>query len=88
VRDRALRLGVHDVTVLTHRSVPAVAAPIAPARLVHYEPDPQRPSRPLALNRTRRTPVADFLAGHDIVVNCITPHSQGSRTECGGSRPG
>ena len=29
-------LGVHDVTVLTHRSVAAVAAPIAPARLVHY----------------------------------------------------
>ena len=64
-------LGVHDVTVLTHRSVPAVAAPIAPARLVHYEPDPQRPSRPLALNGSRRTPVAEFLAGHDIVVNCI-----------------
>ncbi len=64
-------LGIHDVTVLTHRNVPAVAAPIAPARLVHYEPDPERPSRPLALNGSRRTPVADFLAGHDIVVNCI-----------------
>ena len=64
-------LGVHDVTVLTHRSVPAVAAPIAPARLVHYEPDPQRPSRALALSGSRRMPVADFLAGHDLVVNCI-----------------
>ena len=32
-------LGVHDVTVLTHRSVAAVAAPMAPARLVHYERD-------------------------------------------------
>jgi len=64
-------LGVHDVTVLTHRSVPAVAAPIAPARLVHYELDPQRPSRALAINGSRRTPVADFLAAHDLVVNCI-----------------
>ena len=36
-------LGVHDVTVLTHRSVAAVAAPIAPARLVHYERDPEQP---------------------------------------------
>lgn len=64
-------LGIHDVTVLTHRNVAAVAAPIAPARLVHYEPDRLRPSRPVALTDSRPTPVADFLAGHDIVVNCI-----------------
>ena len=43
-------LGVHDVTVLTHRSVAAVAAPIAPARLVHYERDPEHPTRTLALD--------------------------------------
>ena len=42
-------LGVHDVTVLTHRSVPAVASPMAPARLVHYDRDPERPSRTLTL---------------------------------------
>ncbi len=64
-------LGVHDVTVLTHRSVSAVAAPIAPARLVHYERDPQRPGRALALNSTGARSVAQFLGEHDIVVNCI-----------------
>jgi alanine dehydrogenase len=64
-------LGVHDVTVLTHRSVPAVAAPMAPARLVHYEPDPERPDRSIALTGSGSKPVAAFLADHDIVVNCV-----------------
>jgi alanine dehydrogenase len=64
-------LGVHDVTVLTHRNVSAVAAPIAPARLVHYDRDPARPGRTLALNRPDSESVAEFLAEHDIVVNCI-----------------
>lgn len=64
-------LGVHDVTVLTHRSVSAVAAPIAPARLVHYERDPEHPERTLALKSPGRGPVAEFLAEQDIVVNCI-----------------
>ncbi|MGZ6643300.1 MAG: N(5)-(carboxyethyl)ornithine synthase [Solirubrobacteraceae bacterium] len=64
-------LGVHDVTVLTHRSVAAVAAPIAPARLVHYEHDPEHRGRTLALTGSGVRPVAEFLAEHDIVVNCI-----------------
>ena len=51
-------LGVHDVTVLTHRSVPAVASPMAPARA-------------LTLGSSGRGSVAEFLAGNDIVVNCI-----------------
>jgi alanine dehydrogenase len=64
-------LGVHDVSVLTHRSVSAVAAPIASARLVHYDRDPERSDRTLVLSRSGRGPVAKFLAEHDIVVNCI-----------------
>jgi alanine dehydrogenase len=64
-------LGVHDVDVLTHRSVPAVAAPIAPARLIHYERDPDRPRRAIALNSSGSRPIAEFLADHDIIVNCI-----------------
>ena len=64
-------LGVNDVTVLTHRSVSAVAAPIAPARLVHYERDPEREGRALVLNSSGRRSVAQFLAEHDIIVNCI-----------------
>jgi alanine dehydrogenase len=64
-------LGVHDVTVLTHRSVPAVAAPMAPARLVHYEADRERPNRLLGLSGSKAIPVTDLLAEHDIVVNCV-----------------
>jgi alanine dehydrogenase len=63
--------GVHDVTVLTHRNVAAVAAPMAPARLVHYERDPDDPTRTLALSGSGSRSVAEFLAEHDIVVNCI-----------------
>jgi alanine dehydrogenase len=64
-------LAVHDVTVLTHRGVSAVAAPIAEARLVHYERDPEHPGRMVVLNSPGPGPVAEFLAEHDIVVNCI-----------------
>ena len=64
-------LGVHDVDVLTHRSVPAVAAPIAPARLVHYERDAEDPTRALALSSSGVGSIVEFLAEHDIVVNCI-----------------
>jgi alanine dehydrogenase len=64
-------LGVHDVTVLTHRSVAAVASPMAPARLVNYERDPEHAGRTLALSGSRPVSVAAFLAEHDVVVNCI-----------------
>jgi alanine dehydrogenase len=64
-------LGVHDVTVLTHRSVPAVAAPMAPARLVHYDHDPEHPDRTLVLGRSGPRSLAELLAEHDIVVNCV-----------------
>jgi alanine dehydrogenase len=48
-----------------------VAAPIAPARLIHYERDPERPHRAVALSSSRSRPVAELLADHDIIVNCI-----------------
>lgn len=63
-----LALGVHDVTVLTQRNVPAVASPMPPARLVHYDRDVGRPPE---LMHPERGSMAEFLAGHDIVVNCI-----------------
>ena len=44
---------------------------MAPARLVHYERDPDRPGRTLALNRPGKGSVAEALAEHDIVVTCI-----------------
>jgi alanine dehydrogenase len=66
-----LALGVHDVTVLTHRSVPAVASPMPPARLVHYDRDDAHPARRPALIEPERGSLSEYLARHDIVVNCI-----------------
>jgi alanine dehydrogenase len=64
-------LGVHDVDILTHRSVPAVAAPIHSARIIRFDSDdtPARVSH--AVTETGRVPIGAFLAEHDIVVNCV-----------------
>jgi len=66
-----LALGVHDVTVLTHRSVPAVASPMPPARLVHYDRDDAHPARRPALIEPESGSLSEYLARHDIIVNCI-----------------
>src|SRR5512143_2551703 len=50
-------LGVHDVDVLTHRATAAVAAPIHSARIVHSE--------------SGSVPLAEYLARHDVIVNCV-----------------
>ena len=63
--------GVNDVDVLTHRDINAVASPIHSARMVRFEQDSGDPSRCHALPDTGRVPLADFLAEHDIVVNCV-----------------
>jgi len=64
-------LGVNDVDVLTHRDVNAVASPIHSARMVRFERDPAAPGRCLALRDSGTVPLAAFLAGRDIVVNCV-----------------
>jgi len=64
-------LGVTDIHVLTHRDVTAVASPIHPARLVHFEPDPGDPARCQAVGEDGLLPLAAYLAGFDIVVNCV-----------------
>jgi alanine dehydrogenase len=63
-------LGVSDVTVLTQRSVSSVASPFASVRMEQFERDedgvmvlPSAGPEPL--------PLAQELAGFDIVVNCI-----------------
>jgi alanine dehydrogenase len=66
-----LALGVHDVTVLTHRSVPAVASPMPPAHLVHYDRDDAHPAGRPALVEPERGSLSEYLAEHDIIVNCI-----------------
>ncbi len=63
-------LGIQDVSVLTKREAAAVAAPIHSVRLVTYERDPDAPGQTLELDSEDES-VADFLAGHDVVVNCM-----------------
>jgi alanine dehydrogenase len=64
-------LGVMDVTVLTHRAVSAVAAPIHGAQLLHFERDARDPTKTVVLASSGPTPMAEFLAAYDIVVNCV-----------------
>jgi alanine dehydrogenase len=63
-------LGIRDVSVLTKREAAAVASPIHSVRLVTYERDPDAPGQTLELDSEHES-VADFLADHDIVVNCM-----------------
>ncbi len=64
-------LGIHDVDVLTHRQVAAVASPIHSARILHFDgrDDAGRVSH--AVTPDGRMPLAAFLGSHDVVVNCV-----------------
>jgi alanine dehydrogenase len=64
-------LGISDVTVLTQRSVSAVASPFASVRMRRFVRDPDNPSRTLALEPPGAGPIARVLAQHDVIVNCI-----------------
>jgi alanine dehydrogenase len=63
--------GVHDVTVLTMRDVTAVASPIPSVVLEHLDRTEVDSSRTVVQTATGPAPTAAFLAGHDIVVNCV-----------------
>ena len=67
--------GVNDVHVLTHRDVTAVASPIHSARMIHFERDADDPARCHVLGEGGRVPLAAYLAGFDIVVNCVLQHT-------------
>ncbi len=64
-------LGVHDVTVLTMRDVTAVASPIPSVVIDHLERVPDEPGRTVVHTEEGPVPAAQFLAAHDIVVNCV-----------------
>ncbi len=64
-------LGVHDITVLTMRDVTAVASPIPSVVLGHLERTTDDPSRTVVLRSLGPVPTHEFLAEHDIVVNCV-----------------
>ncbi|HUK72965.1 MAG TPA: N(5)-(carboxyethyl)ornithine synthase [Streptosporangiaceae bacterium] len=67
--------GVSDVHILTHRDVTAVASPIHSAQMVHFEPDADERGRCQALCDDGPVQLAAFLAGFDIVVNCVLQHT-------------
>jgi alanine dehydrogenase len=64
-------LGITDVTVLTQRSVAAVASPFPSVVMQHFARNPADPSRILALKEPEPGPLAEVLAQYDIIVNCI-----------------
>ncbi len=68
-------LGVHDVDVLTHREIAAVAAPIHSARIVHFDKNDDNDDTAArvshAVTGDGKVLLAPFLAGHDIIVNCV-----------------
>jgi alanine dehydrogenase len=63
--------GVNDVDILTHRGISAVASPIHSARMVRFENDADDPSLSQVVSRGGREPLATFLSGYDIIVNCV-----------------
>ncbi|MEO6880124.1 MAG: N(5)-(carboxyethyl)ornithine synthase [Mycobacteriaceae bacterium] len=79
--------GIHDVRVLTNRDVAAVASPIPSAWMVQLDHDgdttsvreatvdtlgPRRSHAHSHANTDAgRVPLPDFLAEHDIIVNCV-----------------
>lgn len=63
--------GVHAVDVLTHRDVAAVGSPIHSTRIVHVEHDPVNPRSSHVSTDSGQVPMAEFLAEHDIIVNCV-----------------
>jgi alanine dehydrogenase len=63
--------GVHDVTILTHRELSAVASPIHSARMLHFDHDDADPRRSTVINEEGDVTLAQFLAEHDIIVNCV-----------------
>ena len=64
-------LGVHDVDVLTHRQVAAVAAPIHSARILHFDGDETTDEVRHAVTPDGAVPLAEFLGEHDVIVNCV-----------------
>ncbi|WP_122261122.1 N(5)-(carboxyethyl)ornithine synthase [Ornithinimicrobium cerasi] len=63
-------LGITDVRVLTHRKVAAVASPIHSVDIVHLDQD-EDPSLTTVVTNDGHVPLAPYLAGNDVVVNCV-----------------
>ena len=60
--------GIYDVTILTNRDVAAVSSPIHSAQMLHLVSDDDGSH---VLSDDGRVPLPEFLAAHDIIVNCV-----------------
>lgn len=72
--------GVHDIHVLTNRDVAAVGSPIHAARIVQLDHDDAAPHLSHVLTEEGRVPLAPYLAGFDIVVNCTLQDTDAPQT--------
>ena len=64
-------LGIHEITVLTMRDLTAVASPIPSVVLGRLDRDQDDPTRTVVETDDGLVPSATFLAGYDVVVNCV-----------------
>ena len=64
-------LGVHDLSILTMRDLTAVASPIPAIVMDHLERREDEPSRTIVYADDGTVSAAEFLASHDIIVNCV-----------------
>ncbi|WP_329406227.1 N(5)-(carboxyethyl)ornithine synthase [Streptomyces sp. NBC_00704] len=64
-------MGISDVTVLTQRAAAAVASPMPSVVMGHFKEDDDDPSRLCAETGSGTVPLAEYLAGFDVVVNCV-----------------
>ncbi|GAA2476375.1 N(5)-(carboxyethyl)ornithine synthase [Terrabacter carboxydivorans] len=64
-------LGIGEVDVLTHRQKAAVASPIHSATIVHFDTDETTSRVSHAVTEHGAVALGEFLAEHDIVVNCV-----------------
>jgi len=64
-------LGIHEVTVLTMRDITAVASPIPSVVLGHLHRDEHDPTLTVVETDDGPVPAATFLAGYDVIVNCV-----------------
>ena len=62
--------GVHQVAVLTNRGVAAVGSPIHSVVIRHFDHDPDDDTLSHVVTERGREPLAAYLAGVDVVVNC------------------
>lgn len=62
--------GVHEVAVLTNRSVAAVGSPIHSVRIRQFEHEAEGEHLSHVITDQGREPLAAYLAENDVVVNC------------------